>query len=284
MARQTINIGTVANDGTGDDLRVAMQKVNDNFTELYGASPYGQQITISGNEISSNASNANIKLTASGTGFIEMEGVQIRDNHIESNRSNDDLILGASGTGNVIIEAIRINGTTLSSDNSTVITVADTLDASGGLVVSNISSNDSAQVVINDGMLIEGDLNVTGTIIASSLPGVNFTLYSDISDGTITHTGSSGQQRLDVFNASTYRSAKYVVSISDSTNSRYAIDEVYVTHDGTNAYISSITTSSTGSALVTYSADISDLNVRVLMIPISSDSVTYKYVRTAIDI
>lgn len=35
MAKQTINVGTVANDGTGDKLRAAFVKVNDNFTELY---------------------------------------------------------------------------------------------------------------------------------------------------------------------------------------------------------------------------------------------------------
>ena len=35
MAQQTINIGTIANDGTGDTLRAGMDKANDNFTELY---------------------------------------------------------------------------------------------------------------------------------------------------------------------------------------------------------------------------------------------------------
>ena len=34
MAISTINIGTRANDGTGDDLREAFVKVNNNFTEL----------------------------------------------------------------------------------------------------------------------------------------------------------------------------------------------------------------------------------------------------------
>ena len=34
MAIKTINIGTNANDGTGDDLRAAFEKVNDNFAEL----------------------------------------------------------------------------------------------------------------------------------------------------------------------------------------------------------------------------------------------------------
>lgn len=34
MALQTINIGTFANDGTGDDLRTAFTKVNANFEEI----------------------------------------------------------------------------------------------------------------------------------------------------------------------------------------------------------------------------------------------------------
>jgi hypothetical protein len=35
MAQQIINIGAIANDNTGDTLRGAGQKLNDNFTELY---------------------------------------------------------------------------------------------------------------------------------------------------------------------------------------------------------------------------------------------------------
>jgi hypothetical protein len=37
MAKQTINIGSSANDISGDSLRAAFQKVNSNFTELYTA-------------------------------------------------------------------------------------------------------------------------------------------------------------------------------------------------------------------------------------------------------
>lgn len=35
MTRQSISIGTTANDGTGDELRPAAQKVNANFVDLY---------------------------------------------------------------------------------------------------------------------------------------------------------------------------------------------------------------------------------------------------------
>jgi hypothetical protein len=35
MAKQTIGIGSAANDGTGDPLRTAFDKTNDNFNEIY---------------------------------------------------------------------------------------------------------------------------------------------------------------------------------------------------------------------------------------------------------
>lgn len=35
MAQQVLNIGTAANDGTGDDLRAGAGKINANFAELY---------------------------------------------------------------------------------------------------------------------------------------------------------------------------------------------------------------------------------------------------------
>ena len=36
MAKQVINIGTIDDDGTGDTIRAGGDKINDNFTELYG--------------------------------------------------------------------------------------------------------------------------------------------------------------------------------------------------------------------------------------------------------
>lgn len=35
MTQQIIDIGDSANDGTGDPLRTAFEKINDNFTQLY---------------------------------------------------------------------------------------------------------------------------------------------------------------------------------------------------------------------------------------------------------
>ena len=46
MAQPPLNIGTVANDGTGDPLRDAFDKANDNFTELYGLGTGGGEFMI----------------------------------------------------------------------------------------------------------------------------------------------------------------------------------------------------------------------------------------------
>lgn len=45
MSKQTINIGTTANDGTGDTLRASFTKANANFDELYSGFTGWEQIT-----------------------------------------------------------------------------------------------------------------------------------------------------------------------------------------------------------------------------------------------
>ena len=45
MTKQTINVGTVVNDGSGDDIRSAFLKVNNNFNDLYARN--GEQNTAS---------------------------------------------------------------------------------------------------------------------------------------------------------------------------------------------------------------------------------------------
>ena len=74
MAQKNINIGTNANDGTGDPLRTAFDKINDNFTELFGdtaeandilddASPQlGGDLDLNGYKITTARSNENINV------------------------------------------------------------------------------------------------------------------------------------------------------------------------------------------------------------------------------
>lgn len=49
MAQELINIGTLPNDGTGDPMRTAFQKINNNFSELYSTYTSVSGSTTTGN-------------------------------------------------------------------------------------------------------------------------------------------------------------------------------------------------------------------------------------------
>ena len=99
MAQQTLNVGSNANDGTGDTLRSAMTKVNTMFTELDLSPLSGGDLSFSGNEISATRSNEDLVFKPSGTGAILFPAIRINDNNIEGTRSNEDLTLRANGSG-----------------------------------------------------------------------------------------------------------------------------------------------------------------------------------------
>ena len=105
MAKQTVNLGSAANDGTGDPLRSAFDKINDNFNEVYdrlGGSSLSN-ITLSGSTITNTVTNGNITIDPNGTGSVIINGplevkgsatqidttsLQIEDNLLELNRNS----------------------------------------------------------------------------------------------------------------------------------------------------------------------------------------------------
>ena len=46
MAKQALGLGSAANDNSGDTLRAGGDKINDNFTEIYGAIGNGTTLTL----------------------------------------------------------------------------------------------------------------------------------------------------------------------------------------------------------------------------------------------
>ncbi len=68
MAQQLINYGTSPNDGTGDPLRNAFIKTDDNFDSIWAAGPVGSNLTITNNSISS--TSGNITIAASGVNYL----------------------------------------------------------------------------------------------------------------------------------------------------------------------------------------------------------------------
>jgi hypothetical protein len=92
MTQQIINIGSSANDGTGDPLRTAFNKINTNFTELYNTGAAGANFDLSGNEIAATNSNGNVELVPNGSGRVV-----IVDDHIVIADSRTPTNIGVDG-------------------------------------------------------------------------------------------------------------------------------------------------------------------------------------------
>ena len=91
MAQELINIGALADDGTGDTIRNAGRKINANFTELYAFPIVSADIKFEQNNIVSKSSNADIDIDPAGSGSVVFPAISIDDNNIKATRTNDDL-------------------------------------------------------------------------------------------------------------------------------------------------------------------------------------------------
>ena len=192
MAQQTLNVGTNANDGTGDNLRSAMQKVNDMFTELYLSPLSSGDLSFTGNEISATRSNEDLVLKPSGSGSVSFPAIRINDNNIEGTRSNENINLVPNGTGSVVFGAIKFRGTTLSSDDSTIININDGLVVDGTLDVSGASTltgavNLSSTLQVPSGLTTLSTLSVTSTSNLTTTNIDNLTLQ----DNTISSSSNA---------------------------------------------------------------------------------------------
>jgi hypothetical protein len=192
MAQQTLNIGSNANDGTGDNLRSAMTKVNTMFTELYLSPLSGGDLSFAGNEISATRSNEDLVFKPSGTGSISFPAIRINDNNIEGTRSNENINLLPNGTGSVVFGAIKFRGTTLSSDDSTIININDGLVVDGTLNVSGASTltgavNLSSTLQVPSGLTTLSTLTVTSTTNLTTTNIDNLTLQ----DNTISSSSNA---------------------------------------------------------------------------------------------
>ena len=102
----------------------------------------------------------------------------VTTNTITSNGSNAELSLQASGTGDVVISALRVNGTTLDSADSTKITVAEDVDVTGTLFsrgnvygVQTLTGSGSTEVI---------NLTDTVTLLVTTGSNQNFSLANGV--------------------------------------------------------------------------------------------------------
>ena len=167
MAQQTINIGSAANDGTGDPLRTAFDKINDNFTEIYGS-------TAEANDLLEDSS-------PQLGGDLDVNG-----RRITTARSNEDIVLLPNGTGGVVASALRIAGTTLSSDDSSSININEALIVDGTASVSGAATL-SSTLALTGAATLSSTLAVSGASTLTTTTIDNLT----IQDSNITSSSNA---------------------------------------------------------------------------------------------
>jgi len=202
MAKQTINIGSNANDGTGDPLRTAFNKINENFAELYGddssadtfTSPQITTPTITGtatidnlifndSEIST-SSNANLNLNPGGTGTVELQAATNITGALDVTGAvtlDTSLTLAAGAT----ITEFSTN-TALGTSNTVVPTqnaVKAYVDAQNVAQAITFVGDDSTGTAVNSGETFK---IAGGTGLTSAVTGDALTLDIDATVATLT--------------------------------------------------------------------------------------------------
>jgi hypothetical protein len=231
MARQAINIGSSANDGTGDPLRTAFDKVNDNFVELYGTD----------NDI--NTLDANL---------------DVRTFEITTGVTNGDITVTPNGTGAIKLGAMKFVGTTLSSDDSTQITIAENIESTGTLTVAGALESGTS-------LKLATGATVTGILDEDAM-------------GTDSATQLATQQSIKAYVDSTVTAQDLDFACDDSTTLNIDLDSEALQFSGgdgiTTAGTLNTVTIAIDSSVVTLSGTQALTNKDIISPTISSPTIT----------
>ena len=247
MARQVINIGSSANDGTGDPLRTAFDKINDNFAELYGGD----------NDINTLDANLNVNNFAITTGV-----------------TNGNITITPNGTGNINLGSITINGSQVSSNDSTQITLADNIQTTGTVNIDGATTLGSTLTVgtslaLATGATVtgidNGALGSSATLLATQ-GAIKTYVDSQVTAQDLDLAGDSGTGAVDLDSQSlTIAGGTGLTSVASGQAVTLNIDATVATLTGsqtlTNKVLTSptITTPTINGALTTTSLTTNDI-------------------------
>ena len=186
MANQQLDIGTEANDDTGDPIRTGAIKINSNFTEIYNA--LGNNTTIQANTKTLVANAVLQPIVANTNARIAL----VNTNLTGTNTSLRTLISDRAQVANVAVQTTRV---TLVNSNLT-----------GTNTALRTLISDRAQVANVAALAALGNTNARIALVNTNLTGTNTavrTLINDrlqVANGAILTTNndftSTNQQRL----------------------------------------------------------------------------------------
>ena len=172
MARQGIGTGSSPNDGTGDNLRTAGGKINDNFSELYGY--FGDGTTLS---------RGTWDIVSSGINTLSSVGIGTTNPRFTLEVG----AVGASGTSLYVNGDARVTGI-LTVGSSSVTLNGSTNEITVG---TGITINGNTGIISATQVTIAGE-TLTGAGVTSLVAGSNITLSGSTGQVTISSSGGGG--------------------------------------------------------------------------------------------
>ena len=154
MAKQAINIGTTANDGTGDTVRAAFDKTNDNTNELYNLLGDGSTLSITGDvSVSAGAvtiANDAVSYAKLGAGFTTAAAISASDVdwssaavHTKTLSANTTLTFSNVSTG-MVVDLVITGNYTLTLPAS-VKEITGTYDGTVSNLIQIVSTNGATE-------------------------------------------------------------------------------------------------------------------------------------------
>jgi hypothetical protein len=160
MARQEIDIGSTANDGTGDPLRTAFNKINENFVEVY--SGIGGTTFIGGTVPNPTTFQSTTASTSTSTGAVVVAGGM----GVQGNLRAAAFFGNGSGLTGITVSSATTAGTvtTASQPNITSVGTLTSLTVTGNINANIVSAGTSQFSTIT----VTSLANVTSTTASTS--------------------------------------------------------------------------------------------------------------------
>ena len=195
MANQILALGTTADDGTGDNLRVGGDKINDNFLELYTALGDGDAIssgisasatvislvapnisgTVAGTQTAATITTLNSTTVNAGTATIAAGSITDSSGAISFGNEN------LTTTGTLGVGAITTTGAFKGADGYTIgnasvaavmtlassgiVTFADDILIKDGGTIGNATTAAAIQIEADGDIVLSDDLYISGGLL-----------------------------------------------------------------------------------------------------------------------
>jgi len=191
MAKQTINIGTVPNDGTGTNLRSGATFINDNFTELYNALGSAGTITLTATPTELNQLAGAVIVTATGSATITNKTINLSSNTLTGTTAQFNTAL-SDGDFATLDNTVALTNKNLNSATNTFPTISIRDDSSSAISIAlggtlKLKSNDGITTTVSQGdtITISLDSNILTETSTDTLTNKSISLATNTITGTI---------------------------------------------------------------------------------------------------